>query len=132
MRYPGKLVIGSIALSLALGAGAATSDKEAVKPKASGTIKQSAVSDAPPATVPAESVRTDIAPIPGAISTQAPAADTPDTAAPPAKSRRLVVRGRLDDGRYQGFRQHANEEIRIGSPVQAEIDRLYRGQPLAK
>ena len=132
MRYPGKLVIGSIALSLALGVGAATSDKETVKSKASSTMKQSAVSDAPPITVPSESVRTDIAPIPGIISTQVPATDTPDAAAAPTKSKHLVVRGRLDDGRYQGFRQHANEEIRIGSPVQAEIDRLYRGQPPAK
>lgn len=132
MRYPSKLVLGSITLSLALNVGAATDVKENVKSKASPTARPSAVSDAPPATVPTESGRTDASPVPGAVSTPAPAVEPSEVAAVPGKSKRLVVRGRLDDGRYLGFHQHGTEEIRIGNPVQSEIDRLHRAPQPAK
>jgi hypothetical protein len=42
----------------------------------------------------------------------------------PASGKRYVVRMRLDDGRYRGFRQHGTDELRTDDRVIVETDRI--------
>ncbi len=106
MRYPARLLIGSIALLAAVIGVAA--------PPTTG----GAQGNTSPAAIQNSSLD-------GAAATQKAEQEPGTTEAVRSKPKRLVVRGRLDDGKYLGFRQHA-EDIRSGDPVQAETDRLRR------
>ena len=49
---------------------------------------------------------------------------TADAQPPRTDSRRYVIRMRLDDGRYRGFRQHGTDELRTDDRVIVEQDRI--------
>ena len=40
------------------------------------------------------------------------------------RAKRYIVRMRLDDGRYRGFRQHGTDELRMDDRVIVENDRI--------
>ena len=59
------------------------------------------------------------------ISEPAPGATTAADEQPTVRNtKRYVVRMRLDDGRYRGFRQHGTDELRMDDRVIVENDRI--------